>query len=340
MRYYCNICKRDITKAEFLYSVKHFDRPLCRDHQELERRNQEEITKIEKVKTQIENESSELEFKNNFQSEEEIKEADSERDWKSTGKIIAKKLGRTILKGAKKAVRYSKKVVQTRKWKGKILSRMTKNQLKKLCFENKISPTKEITKDGEEFGEFYIEEKDLTKSELVSKLKNRLKLGTIISFAERSNISIKDVLQEIEKKRIERELKEMEDKLKRDGNNLLLKLTKEIIKFQPPREYKKELYYQDTLASVLRIKFPNTAIEITRGSTRPDIVVNGVAIEIKGPTYHRDLKTIADKCLRYTQNFPQGLICVLFNVNITNQLYKEWCRGMKKNFPDVLILRK
>lgn len=340
MRYYCNICKKDITKAEFLYSIKYFDKPLCREHQEIERGRRKELTKKGRGRNQREKESTAPEIKNNFQSETKKNELDSEGDWKSTGKKIIKKVGRGILRGTKKVIRFSKKVVQTRRWKGKILRRMTKNQLKKISFENKISTTKEVTKDGEEFGEFYIEEEDLTKSELVSVLKNNLKLDTTISFAERNKISIKDVLQDIERKRVERELKEIEDKLKIEGNDFLLKLKKEIIKFKPPREYNKEIYYQDTLASVLKTKFPNTAIEISRGSTRPDIVVNGVAIEIKGPTYHRDLKSIADKCLRYTQNFPKGLICVLFNVHITNQLYKEWYKGMKQNFPDVLILRK
>jgi len=37
MRYYCSICKKDITKAEFLYSIDKFDRPLCREHQQMER---------------------------------------------------------------------------------------------------------------------------------------------------------------------------------------------------------------------------------------------------------------------------------------------------------------
>ncbi|MHA1375675.1 MAG: hypothetical protein ACTSR7_15440 [Promethearchaeota archaeon] len=40
MGYYCNICKKDITKAEFFYSIDKFGRALCREHQELERRAQ------------------------------------------------------------------------------------------------------------------------------------------------------------------------------------------------------------------------------------------------------------------------------------------------------------
>jgi hypothetical protein len=33
MEYYCNICKKTITKDEFLYSKDKFNRPLCREHQ-------------------------------------------------------------------------------------------------------------------------------------------------------------------------------------------------------------------------------------------------------------------------------------------------------------------
>ena len=74
-------------------------------------------------------------------------------------------------------------------------------------------------------------------------------------------------------------------------------------------------------------------------STRPDIITRGVAIEIKGPTSMRDLQTIADKCLRYPQYFPNGMICVLFNVSITDQLYFDWLNGMKRDFPDVKVIR-
>ena len=33
MRYYCSICKRRITKEEYIYSRKNFFKPLCRRHQ-------------------------------------------------------------------------------------------------------------------------------------------------------------------------------------------------------------------------------------------------------------------------------------------------------------------
>ena len=42
MRYYCNICKKDITRGVFSYSKDKFGRPLCIEHQELERRTQED----------------------------------------------------------------------------------------------------------------------------------------------------------------------------------------------------------------------------------------------------------------------------------------------------------
>lgn len=107
----------------------------------------------------------------------------------------------------------------------------------------------------------------------------------------------------------------------------------------PLRRYDKEIYYQDTLASFLRSKFPSTKIEDSRGSTRPDIVVKGIAIEIKGPTYYKDLQTVADKCLRYTQNFPNGMICVLFNVNVNENRYREWLKGVNTYYPDVKVVR-
>lgn len=39
MQYYCNSCKQIITEAEYNYSTKHFRIPLCREHQEIARKN-------------------------------------------------------------------------------------------------------------------------------------------------------------------------------------------------------------------------------------------------------------------------------------------------------------
>lgn len=39
MQYYCNTCKQAITQAEYKYSTNHFRIPLCREHQEIARRN-------------------------------------------------------------------------------------------------------------------------------------------------------------------------------------------------------------------------------------------------------------------------------------------------------------
>jgi hypothetical protein len=33
MGYYCNVCRQTITYGEFRYSIRHFDKPLCRSCQ-------------------------------------------------------------------------------------------------------------------------------------------------------------------------------------------------------------------------------------------------------------------------------------------------------------------
>lgn len=39
MQYYCSTCKQAITQAEYNYSTSHFRAPLCREHQEIARKN-------------------------------------------------------------------------------------------------------------------------------------------------------------------------------------------------------------------------------------------------------------------------------------------------------------
>ena len=93
-------------------------------------------------------------------------------------------------------------------------------------------------------------------------------------------------------------------------------------------------------ARYLKEKFPKTSIEEQRGSSRPDIVIEGIAIEVKGPTFESDLKTISDKCMRYRQSFSQGMIIVLFNVHVNQYHFNEWYNGMKNTFPDVKVIKK
>lgn len=335
MQYYCNVCRIDITKAEFLYSIDKFDLPLCRKHQAIERKKRTQSAQYDRQEKIIA-EQSFIEIEKSLPAN--MSEEQASESKKSLAKKVVGTLGRGVVKGVKKLVRYSKKQRQIRKWKDSILRRMKLSHLKNLCFEQKVSIKKTELREDKN-GELYWKELNCTKRDLVSRLKNRASLKTIISFAQHYHIRIKDVLVDRENKMRDWELKKLDDKTKKDRTNFLLQLEKAIREFIPMRHYDKELPYQDTLASVLRKEFPSTRIEVSRGSTRPDIVVRGVAIEIKGPTGMKDLQTIADKCLRYPQYYPRGMICVLFNVTVSDQLYTDWLKGMKRDYSEVIVIK-
>ena len=103
-----------------------------------------------------------------------------------------------------------------------------------------------------------------------------------------------------------------------------------IEEFKPARRYKNEFPYQVELVGYLKSKFPHADIEQQKGSSRPDIVVGDIAIEVKGSTRTQDLKTIADKCMRYYQHFGE-LVIVLFEVDVYEPRYEEWKKGIKKH---------
>jgi len=336
MKYYCYICKKDISKSEFLYSIEKFDIPLCSIHQqELNRKIKENFQRAQDT-TIVSKEEITKEGIGNFFKIEEKNKRDNSTEKK---KPFVKKLGSEVIKGVRKIIDHSKKRNQIRKWKNLILRRMTKKQLKKFCFERNIKTKKIILKEDNRSDEIILEKVECSKKELIARLRRKVSLNIIISFAKRYHINIYDILKDIKNKEAEWELKEISEKLKKNNDDFLLKLEKTIRRFAPMRQYNTEMYYQDSLASYLKAKYPNTKIEVSRGSVRPDIVINGVAIEVKGPTYFKDLKTIADKCLRYPQYFPKGMICVLFNVNVSQQLFLDWLKGMQKNHPNVKIIK-
>ncbi len=130
-----------------------------------------------------------------------------------------------------------------------------------------------------------------------------------------------------------------EDEEAREKERLINQVVEAIEEFKPARRYKNEFPYQVELVGYLKSKFPHADIEQQKGSSRPDIVVGDVAIEVKGPTRTQDLKTIADKCMRYYQHFGE-LVIVLFEMDVYEPRYEEWKRGIKNTFPNVRIIRK
>lgn len=123
--------------------------------------------------------------------------------------------------------------------------------------------------------------------------------------------------------------------------NVFDDLISSIRDFNPLRVYNEEKYYQIELAGWLKSHFPNSFIdiEVQKGYSRPDIIVDNIAIEIKGPTSSKDLETIFGKCHRYLQDYPY-LIVVLFTVQVAEDRYNDWEYGLKQHFPEVIVLRK
>ncbi|RZN39395.1 MAG: hypothetical protein EF813_04100 [Methanosarcinales archaeon] len=132
---------------------------------------------------------------------------------------------------------------------------------------------------------------------------------------------------------------EKKDEKAKEKEKIVNQIIGEIENFKQSRNHHNEFPYQLELIGCLKSKFPNADIEQQKGSSRPDIVVGNVAIEIKGPTRTADLRTIADKCMRYCQHFEE-LIVVLFEIEVYERRYGEWEMGMKNTFPNVKIIRK
>jgi hypothetical protein len=109
--------------------------------------------------------------------------------------------------------------------------------------------------------------------------------------------------------------------------------------FQPSMRHDYELPYHMELLGFLRARIPAAEPELQVGSSRPDIVVGHVAIEVKGPTDMAALQTVADKCVRYAQHFAV-VIVVLFDVQVSERMYAEWESGIVRAFPHVTLLRK
>jgi len=114
---------------------------------------------------------------------------------------------------------------------------------------------------------------------------------------------------------------------------------KEIKSFTPSKKWNTEEGYQGELQGWIKTKFPHSKVEIQRGSSRPDLLIGKIAVEVKGPTGSNELSTIADKCMRYALHF-EHLIIVLFDLRVSHHMYEEWLDALKRQHPKVVVIKK
>ncbi len=155
----------------------------------------------------------------------------------------------------------------------------------------------------------------------------------LVKFVDRFKSEKWGTLQQVEtweKEDREAELKE----------SLFYRVVESIEEFQPKRRYKNEFGYHNELLGWLQRPFPNVEAEKQTGSSRPDIVIDNIAIEVKGLANNRDLDTLSTKIMKYTNHYPY-LVFVLFDSCFSEPHYDEILKGIERSFPDnVKIIRK
>jgi len=116
-----------------------------------------------------------------------------------------------------------------------------------------------------------------------------------------------------------------------------------ILNFRPSRQYGKEQGYHDELFNYLKIKFHTAESNKRKGASQPDIHIDHIAIEVKGPTLKRDLVTLMDKSGRYlAMGHHTILFIVLFQPSskITLKYFDELKRNWLNRYPDVGVITK
>ncbi len=246
-------------------------------------------------------------------------------NWSDRFKGLGTSAAKAIATGAKTALNAAQEQIKDSKSKRQIINKMYPQTVKELAHQRGLHP------------EPFLGGKP-TIDDYKESLASNMTLKELIEFARKKRIDIRDVTDRIDEEKATKEQKQLEND---DTLSSEFKLVTQCIRdFRPFKNYQREYMYQVELGQYLRKDYPNTRIEEQRGSSRPDIDVNGIGIEVKGPTFDQDLNTIADKLLRYSQRFPKGVIVVLFDVRVNPHRYEELMTGIKVKFPKVEIIRK
>ncbi len=182
-----------------------------------------------------------------------------------------------------------------------------------------------------------------TFDEYVSILDSKTNIEEVLEFAELVNLpgiyNLRSKYNELISKKENIGKTEFVEEIKEKNKNFF-EIVNEIKSFKPLMKYQYELPYQAELGGFLKRTYPQTIVEQQKGSSRPDIVINDIAIEVKGPTSSRDLETIASKLVRYRQHFSGGTIVVMFDVQCMERYYNETINGLKEQHPEVEFIRK
>ena len=132
-----------------------------------------------------------------------------------------------------------------------------------------------------------------------------------------------------------------------ETDTLVDEVVEKILEFEykPPRRKdisgEREEDYHRQLWQWLKHDFPNATYDTgQRGSARPDIVINDVGIEVKGPTTKRSVNDIPQKLLRYGESFEPEIVVVLFNLQFkpTSSFFMDFLSGVKKKHPKTIII--
>ncbi len=130
-----------------------------------------------------------------------------------------------------------------------------------------------------------------------------------------------------------------EEQIQIEKESIFNRIIEQIERFEPSRRYGNEFGYHTELQGWLKSKFQDAKVELQTGASRPDIVINDIAIEVKGPTDNQALNTLTTKCLKYS-HYYKHLIIVLFEPIFSESNYDEIIAGIEKYFPNVKVIRK
>lgn len=119
----------------------------------------------------------------------------------------------------------------------------------------------------------------------------------------------------------------------------LREITSEIEKFTPSKSWNSEEGYQGELQGYLKHKFLSSRVEVQTGASRPDIIIDNIAIEVKGPTDDNAINSIPAKCLKYSKHYDY-LIFILFRPTYSKRNYDEIMDDLKTHFPNIEVIIK
>jgi hypothetical protein len=128
-------------------------------------------------------------------------------------------------------------------------------------------------------------------------------------------------------------------RISRMGDDILERSIHAIEGYSPTTVYPDSERYRAEMGAYLRENLSGHTVEVHDHWSKPPIVIDTIAVDVKGPADDHALETLSTNCLQYARSY-RSLIVVLFDRRFSSDHYDDMIAKLEGIFQNVTVILK